>query len=51
MRFNPVRDFQMLKDELLRSLMMCLRCRVLRVKDRDFEEQYTRKVEACTTLC
>lgn len=51
MRYSPVRDFQMLKDDLLKSLMLCLRCRVLRVKDRDFEEQYIKKVEECTTLC
>lgn len=44
MRYNPVRDFEMLKEDLMKSLMLCLRCKVLRVKDRDFDEQYSKKV-------
>jgi hypothetical protein len=51
MRYNPLRDFGMLKADLKKTLIFCFQCGILRAKDTDFDVDYLKKIDQCETLC
>lgn len=50
MKYNPLKDFEMLRSDLRKLMVFCLQCEVLRVRDRDFEIEYTKKIDSSQTL-
>jgi hypothetical protein len=44
MRYNPLRDFGMLKADLKKTLIFCFQCGILRAKDTDFDVDYLKKI-------
>jgi hypothetical protein len=51
MRYNPLRDFEMLKADLKKTLIFCLQCGIFKIKVSDFDLEYIKKIDQCETLC